>query len=151
MQGGIASGQEGRRRRGRPPSGAELVEGITRGSESARRRLGAILRTLSGDWTIEQAGRELGIGRSRFQAMRSRFLEEATALLEPRPPGPRRHVPSEAEREEDRVADLELELRAARVREELAAVLPRVLKPKAAAPPPAKKKRRTRRRRRRGR
>ncbi len=74
--------------------------------------------------TIEGACAELGIGRSRFHAMRTRFLSEATALLEPRSPGPAAHVPTEAEREAERLRDrvqaLEAEVHVAKVREDLA-------------------------------
>lgn len=118
---------------GRPPQGAELVEGLARGSKVARQRLAVILRTISGEMTIESACAELGIGRSRFHAMRSRFLTEATGLLEPRPPGPPAHEPTEAEREVERlrgrIKELEVEVHVAQVREDLAATMPQYLRP----------------------
>jgi hypothetical protein len=104
-----------------------------------------ILRTISGELTIEQACAELGVKRSRFHDMRSEFLERATGLLEPRPPGPRPVAPTPADREAERlhrrVADLELELHASHIREEFAVVMPHVLKPDASATPGAKKNR----------
>ena len=121
-----------RRSMGRPPLGAELVKDLPRGSKVARRRLAVILRTLSKEMTIESACAELGIGRSRFHAMRTRFLSEATGLLEPRPPGPAAHEPTEAEREaerlRDRVQELEVEVQLAKVREDLAMTMPRHLR-----------------------
>lgn len=133
MERRASSDQEGRSIMGRPPLGAELVEGLPRGSKIARRRLAVILRTLSGELTIEGASAELGVGRSRFHAMRSRFLSEATGLLEPRPPGPRAHEPTEAEREaqrlRERVKELEVEVHIAKVREDLAMTMPQHLKP----------------------
>jgi hypothetical protein len=155
MERRASSDQEGRSIMGRPPLGAELVDGLPRGSKVARRRLAVILRTLSGELTIEGASAELGVGRSRFHAMRTRFLSEATGLLEPRPPGPRAHEPTEAELEaqrlRERVKDLEVEVHIARVREDLAMTMPQRLKP---APAPgsapgtssAKKNFKTRRR-----
>jgi hypothetical protein len=104
-----------------------------------------ILRTISGELTIEQACAELGVKRSRFHDMRSEFLERATGLLEPRPPGPHR-VPAtpadhEAEQLHRRVADLELQLQASRIREEIAVLMPHVLTPDASPTASAKKNR----------
>lgn len=77
------------RRRGRPPAGADLVDGLASGSPEARRRLKAILRTLSGELTIDAACAETGLSRSRFCEIRRDFLEDSATLLEPGVPGPK--------------------------------------------------------------
>jgi len=145
---------------GRPPVGADLVDSITSASETARRRLKVVLRTLAGGCTIEGACEELGIGRTRFFALRQRFLVEAAHLLEPRTPGPKPRVVTDAERRaealEAHVGDLEIEVMAAQVREELALAVPAVVKSKTSSGPQGKKrgerhKRRRRRRAARGR
>lgn len=138
-------------RRGRPVLGAKLAQG-TEGSNLAQRRLEVLLSTLAGTMTIDQACRELGIGRSRFHALRAQFLQQAAGWLEPRSRGRRAHVPDEREvrlgQLRQQIARLKLDLYAAQVREELALVMPHVLKAPASARkknrPPAR--RRTRRR-----
>ena len=140
---------EGRRGRGRPPQGAALVNTVSSGSPIARKRLEMILRTISGELTIEEACGELGVKRSRFHDLRSEFLERATGLLEPRPPGPQRRTPTAGDREAEqlrrRIADLELELDTAQIREEIAIAMPYLLKPDDSVTSDAKKNRRSKR------
>ena len=117
--------------RGRRTSGSKLVERLD-GSRHAKRRLKLILDTLSGKCTIVDACRELGINEAAFHKLRSRTLQESLEGLEPRPPGRRaQEISPEAEQaaalEEENEA-LRLELKAAQVREELALVMPHVLK-----------------------
>ena len=119
---------------GRPPKGPELVDELE-GSDQAKRKLRIILETISDEKTIPQACAELGIQRSRFHAMRKMFLLDAVNSLEPRnrgrPPAPA-HVTSEQAHIhllEKRVEALSFEVRAAQIREELAVVMPHVLKP----------------------
>jgi transposase-like protein len=120
-------------RRGRPAQGAELVDGSA-GSELARHRLRVILQTLAGAATIEQAAAALGINRSRFHALRKQFLILATGLLEPRPRGRKRQEPTPAELElmrlKQQMVQLKLQLKAAQIREEIALVMPHLLKDK---------------------
>lgn len=119
-------------KRGRPALGAGLVEKLG-GSELAKRRLAVILRTLGGDLTVDRACAELGVKRSAFNKLRAKFLADAAGLLEPRPAGRRPHVPTEAEVEARRLqrenAQLRLDLRAGQIREEIALVMPHLLKP----------------------
>ena len=116
-------------RRGRPPLGASLVEGVDC-SDHARERLRLVLETLSGATTVEDACAELGVCASRFHEMRRRFLGEAAALLEPRVPGPARKTEADmrAQEEIERLRreneGLRLEAHASRVREELAIAMP---------------------------
>jgi hypothetical protein len=73
-------------RKGRPPLAEGHVENLS-GSPRAKDRLLAILKTLSGEWTVPEAAAMLGICESRFHALRQQWLSEAVELLEPRPMG----------------------------------------------------------------
>lgn len=119
-------------RRGRKPTGVNLVEGLE-GSERAKTRLKAILETLSGQRTIPDACAELGIQETMFHRVRSEVLQTALDRLEPRPLG---RPPRQPSLHEGRISDLEekncqlqVELKAAEIRRELAENLPRLAKP----------------------
>lgn len=139
-------------RRGRPPLKAGHVNGID-GSEEARTRLAFILRVLGSDLTVAEASAALGVSESHFHRLRERALAGATEALEPRPAGrpPAVEDPVDARvaELEEKLRELELELRAAQVREQLAMVLPHVLQPP--APRATDQKKRARRRKRRSR
>ena len=136
-------------RRGRKPTGTNLVEHLE-GSERAKARLKAILDTLSGQRSIPEVCQELGIQESMFHRVRSEVLQTALDRLEPRPLG---RPPLPVSPHDLRVAEVEaenqhlqLELKAAEVRRELAEKLPRLAKaqnlnpaPTAARCPPGKK------------
>ena len=118
-------------RRGRKPLATRHVDGLC-GSERAKLRLQTILKTLQGEMTVPQACHLLGIGESRFHALRNQWLQEALDLLEPRPLGRPAQVVSP---EQEEVARLEAENRelkqqqhVAEVRQELAQRLPHVLR-----------------------
>src|SRR5262249_55643733 len=117
----------------------------------ARRRLTLVLETLAGRRGVAAACALLGVGESRFHALRARALRAALRGLEPRPAGPpgapagggppageagrggraprpgRGGAPRQAELEAE-VRALRLDRRAARVREELALALPHLLR-----------------------
>jgi transposase-like protein len=119
-------------RRGRKPTGTNLLEHLE-GSQRAKIRLKAILETLSGQRSIPEVCEELGIQESMFHRVRSEVLQTALDRLEPRPLG-RPSLP--ATPQDLQVAELEaenlrlqLELKAAEVRRELAEKLPRLAKP----------------------
>ncbi len=116
-------------RRGRPPKGAELVDSLD-GESAARTRLKIILRTLSGELTVAEACKELGVGESRFHELRSQALSGALAGLEPKSAGRRpKPVPPRQEEIDELRSQLErmrIELRFAHAREELAIGLPGV-------------------------
>src|SRR5262245_50488071 len=125
--------------RGRHPSGPESVDHLE-GSAAARHRLRVILQTLAGRCRVTEACQRLGLSAPRFHQLRAEVLQAALDRLEPRPAGRPRAAaaaatadPAEALRA--RVAALEAEVQAARLREELALVLPRVVH---AEPPPKK-------------
>jgi transposase-like protein len=116
-------------RRGRKPSGAQLVDRLA-GSAHAKGRLKIILETLSGQKPIPQACAELGIQESMFHKMRCQMLQTAVDRLEPRPAG---RKPQLTTTEAQRIAELEAELtqtrvdlKAAEIRRELAETLPRL-------------------------
>jgi transposase-like protein len=119
-------------RRGRKPTGAQLVERLD-GSAHAKNRLEAILETLSGQRTIPDACERLGIQETMFHKMRSQVLQTALSRLEPRPLGrPPQAISPEAQRIaelEDELARQQIKLRAAHVRQELAEKLPRIAAP----------------------
>lgn len=117
-------------RRGRKPLRTKHVDHL-RGSPSAKERLAVILQTLEGELTIPEACARLGIGESRFHALRNQWLQEALALLEPRPLGrpPQEDDSADAEeaaRLQQEVATLRDQLAAAEVRSEIAPLLPRI-------------------------
>jgi len=119
-------------RRGRKPTGAKLVERLE-GSQRAKARLKAILETLSGDRSIPEVCEELGIQESMFHRVRSEVLQTALDRLEPRPLGrpPLPQLPQDLQAAELEAENLrlQLELKAAEVRRELAENLPRLAKP----------------------
>ena len=132
-------------RRGRKPTGTNLVEHLE-GSERAKARLKAILETLSGERSIPEVCEELGIRESMFHRVRSEVLQTAIDRLEPRPLGrpQQQQLPQDlhvVELEEENLR-LQMELKAADVRCELAVKLPRLAKPqnKNPAVEPGKKK-----------
>jgi transposase-like protein len=121
------------------------------GSEAAKHRLRVVLETLQGDRTVEEACRELGLSESGFYKLRSRTLEGALQSLEPRRVGrPAKEVSPEQERVDALKAEvfqLKMDLQASRIREEIALVMPHLLKDKASK---SKKKARRKKGRRRG-
>lgn len=110
------------------------MAGQTEGSEEARKRLRVILETISGTRSIAQACEELGIGEARFHELRRQALQGAVEALEPGQAG----RPPVSEEKDEKLAAMEAELielrinlRAAQIREEIAAIMPHVLKPRA--------------------
>lgn len=115
--------------RGRHPSGPEYVEQLE-GSALAKERLRIVLKTLAGEYRVQEACQLLGICEQRFDQLRRQALQAAVEGLESKPSGrPRlgeKAGPDEVSALRQRLADLEAELQASRVREEIALVLPRV-------------------------
>jgi transposase-like protein len=96
------------------------------GSERAKQRLRLILETLRGECTIPDACAQLGVGESRFHALRHQWLQESLELLEPRPLGRRPQSPqttSEMDELQAEVQQLRQQLHLAAVRREVATVL----------------------------
>jgi uncharacterized small protein (DUF1192 family) len=113
----------------RPNKGWRLAEDVP-ASPQAKHRLEVILRTIAGEMTVAEACAALGIGESRFHALRKDVLTQAAGALEPRPAGrPADEHNHEVEALKARVAELEAEQRAALLREEIARVMPELLHP----------------------
>jgi Helix-turn-helix domain len=113
--------------RGRKPSGPAAVERLA-GSDLARQRLRVVLETLAGTCGIAEACARLEISEQRFDQLRTQVLQAGMDSLEPRRAGRRpRAVPAaDVAALQAQVAALEVELRTAQVREEIALALPAV-------------------------
>lgn len=119
---------------GRPRLGPRLVRKVEASGE-ARRRAEVILETLAGECTLAEACEQLDLSETQVLALRDRALEGFASALEQGQPGrPRKEeVDSDEEllslkqRCREQAAELReirLELRAAKVREEIALVMP---------------------------
>ena len=115
----------------RTTQGADIADNQD-GSDLAKAKLKAILQTLSGEKSIPEVCQELGIGDAMFHKLRSRFLEEAVSLLEPRRPGPKPHEESPEEQElrilREKVKELSIKLECSRIQTEVALTMPHLLK-----------------------
>jgi hypothetical protein len=136
--------------RGRPTSVTSMLERLG-ASPAAKDRMVVMLANLSGTVPVAEACRRLSLGRTQFWSLRTTLLEAALRAVEPRRPGrPVREHPANHKRIgelEVEVARLKQALDMARVREEIALLLPwtgrgrqkkahRIRKPKLAAAPP---------------
>ena len=132
---------------GRPPEGPELADRLE-GTPEAKKRMKTILETLTGERTIQDACELLGIAPARFHEIRKEALQAACAAIEAkpagRPPSPEPVVDPRVKDLEDEVKQLKLELRASNVREQIALVMPHVLKPESDEKPAQKKRKRWR-------
>jgi hypothetical protein len=117
--------------RGRRPEWARAVERLE-GSAVAKERLRALLEALTGRQAVGQACLWLGLGERRFRELRDAMLQAALSGLEPRsvgrPPQAGGAPDARVVELEAQVRELKLDLQAAQVREEIALVLPRVLR-----------------------
>ncbi len=116
---------------GRKPLGPALVEHLD-GSQRAKQRLEVILATIAGQLTIDQASERLGIKPAMFYRLRTEVLDAGLARLEPRPMGrPPRSTTAEERKCEGlqlEVEELQDELQLARVREEIAHLMPHLVR-----------------------
>jgi len=87
-----------------------------------------VLETLAGTCRVQEACARLGLSEQRFDQLRTQVLQAGLDSLEPQRAGRRpRAVPAaDVAALQARIAQLEIELRAARVREEIALALPAV-------------------------
>jgi hypothetical protein len=119
--------------RGRPAVGPEIAERVTDSPEAVR-RLRVILETIAGTKRVQDACEELHICGQRFERLREKAMRHAAAALVRQPAGRRRREEpapgAEVTRLRERVAELEAELRAAKIRGELATALPRLSRTK---------------------
>lgn len=114
-------------RTGRKPLATGHVDHL-QGSDHARLRLRLILECMLGDTTVHAACEQLGIGESRFHAMRNQWMQEALELLEPRRTGRPPKRPAEDEllqrvaRLESEKRELEQQLRLSEAREQVVTI-----------------------------
>jgi hypothetical protein len=118
----------------RPGKGVEHVDALE-GDATTKARLKAVLATIAGELSVEEACRRLCVSPARFHELREEALLGALSALSPKPPGrPRAAAPDpELVALRKRTFDLERELEAAHIRTEIAIVMPHVLQPRPAA------------------
>jgi cytochrome P450 len=109
--------------RGRKPAGPELVQQLE-GSAAGKKRAEIILRTVAGQLSAAAASALLGITPQRLHVLRQEGLQALIDQFEPRPLGRPRQEPSSATAPSAAVERLRQELEAARLREEIALLLP---------------------------
>jgi hypothetical protein len=113
--------------------------------------LQVILETLAGTCRVQEACTRLGIGEARFHQLRLQALQGAVEQLEQRPAGRPAREPEDPRigALQGRIKELELQQQAARAREEVALVLPRLAATASGEGSPGKKSSRRRASRRR--
>jgi hypothetical protein len=109
--------------------GPEYAEQLA-GSETAKLRAKVILETMAGTCRLKEACERLGISEQRFHQLREEMMTAAVKALEPGHAGRPAHTPTPAEEQvvalEQQLQDKEVELRAAKAREEIALIMPEV-------------------------
>ncbi len=129
--------------RGRPPAGPRLVDGLE-GSDTAKQRLRVVLQTIAGELSVVEACAALNVSEARFHELRAEVLQMALQHLEPKSAGrPAENItPDAAERAalQEQILELKIELRATQIREELALLMPGVLKPRKQEPEERRKR-----------
>jgi hypothetical protein len=130
-------------RTGRKPAGPQIAERLE-GSPTAKQRLEVILETIAGQLTVPQACQRLGIGLSRFHALRNQTLQATLEALEPRPLGrptkPTPPEPAEVNTLQEEIGRLHAELELAQVQLRLARIHPALIGIRPAADDLADKK-----------
>jgi hypothetical protein len=115
--------------RGRRPVGPEYADKLE-GSDTAKKRAKVILATLAGTMRLKEACAHLNISEQRFHQLREEMMAAALKALEPGHAGRPAQVLTPAEQQvaalEQKLADQEVELRAAKARAEIAVIMPEV-------------------------
>ena len=119
-------------RRGRPGKGLGHIDDLY-GDDVAKERQKAILQTVSGELSVREAAKRLGLSEARVRTLRAEALQGMLDALEPKPPGrppkeAERIEPSAVEELEHQIRELKVDLQIARARTELALTMPHVLK-----------------------
>ena len=93
----------------RPNKGAAHVDDL-KGSQRSKRRVKVILATLSGEMSVGDACKDLGVGPTQFANLREQMLQGALDALEPRPigrpPVTATPTPADVEELEDQLIEL---------------------------------------------
>jgi transposase-like protein len=109
----------------RPNKGLYHVEGLQSDPQS-KRRLRGILSTISGERSVDEVCRELGIGKTHFAELRRRVLQGGIDAIAPRPVGRPSQMTTPATQEtealQQRIAELERENAILHTRLELSAL-----------------------------
>jgi len=104
------------------------------GSDEAKRRLRVILEAIGGKRSVASACEELDLSEARYYELERQALQAAVESLEPKPLGRPPEGGGEKDEKlaalEEEVKELRINLRAAQVREEIAIVMPHLLKPR---------------------
>ena len=135
--------------RGRRPVGPEYADKLE-GSDTAKERVKVILATMAGTCRLKAACERLGISEQRFHQLREEMMAAAVKALEPGHAGRPAQTPTPTEEQvialQQQLQDKEVELRAAKAREEIALVMPEVkqepVEPEKKMPQPPPKRRR---------
>jgi hypothetical protein len=122
------------------------------GSDTAKLRTKVILETMMGELRLKEACERLGICEQRFHQLREEMMTAAVQALEPGQAGRPAHTPTPAEQQvavlQQQLQDKEVELRAAKAREEVALIMPEVkqepAEPEKKTPQPTTRRRRGR-------
>lgn len=114
----------------RKTSPKRLVESLE-GEASTKAQLRAVLDVLAEKKTVADACAELGVSEATFHRLRERVLAAALEALVPkragRPPKAP-ETPTEVEELKRTLRETRIELEASRIREEIALVMPHLLK-----------------------
>lgn len=115
--------------RGRHPAGLDVCIDELDGTFEDKQRLKTILKTVCGASRVFEGCEELHVGETRFRQLRRQALQGAIDALKPKPSGrPSKASVVDARRLqelEQLLAEKELQLQEALVREEVALILPR--------------------------
>jgi hypothetical protein len=121
--------------RGRYPSGPDCLNDLP-GSGLAKERARAILETITGQRRVQEVCDALHISEQRFRQLRTEMMTASIGSMEPGHAGRPRHTLTPEQMEilqlKQRLADKEVELKAAEARAEIALILPRVRQDSAA-------------------
>ena len=114
----------------RKTSPKRLVESLE-GEASTKAQLGAVLDVLAEKKTVADACAELGVSEATFHRLKEKALAGALEALVPkaagRPPKPE-ETPSDVKELQRKLRETRIELEASRIREEIALVMPHLLK-----------------------
>jgi hypothetical protein len=90
--------------------------------------LQVVLETLAGTCRVQEACTRLGLSEQRFDQLRTQVLQAGLESLEPRPAGrkPQPAPAADVAALQARIDELQIEIQALRLREEIALALPSV-------------------------
>lgn len=128
--------------RGRPILRSELVDHLG-GSEDARRKMKIILQSVTGELDIETARIQVGVTKRTFHKLRVRAMQAALDSLEPQQRGRPRTNPQdneELDRLKKEIEILKHTAHTSQVRQEIALLLPTIMKTKTELEPSKKKR-----------